>query len=79
MQVAHAKQSLAKSGWRSDLAAVIGADGRIEVDAQANLIGLDDDNEWPCNRKGDAAPASATSGALAAMSSGRVVISGATR
>jgi len=29
--------------------------GRIEVGAQADLIGLDDDNEWLCNRKGDAA------------------------
>jgi formimidoylglutamate deiminase len=29
--------------------------GRIEAGAQADLIGLDDDNEWLCNRKGDAA------------------------
>lgn len=29
--------------------------GRIELGAQADLIGLDDDNEWLCNRQGDAA------------------------
>jgi formimidoylglutamate deiminase len=29
--------------------------GRIEVGAQADLISLDDDNEWLCNRQGDAA------------------------
>lgn len=29
--------------------------GRIEAGAQADLIGLDDDNEWLCNRQGDAA------------------------
>lgn len=29
--------------------------GRIEAGAQADLIGLEDDNEWLCNRKGDAA------------------------
>lgn len=29
--------------------------GRIEAGAQADLIGLDDENEWLCNRQGDAA------------------------
>ncbi|MCM2563375.1 formimidoylglutamate deiminase [Lutimaribacter sp. EGI FJ00015] len=28
--------------------------GRIEIGALADLIGLDDDNEWLCNRQGDA-------------------------
>ncbi|WP_019954930.1 formimidoylglutamate deiminase [Yoonia vestfoldensis] len=29
--------------------------GRIETGAWADLIGLDDDNQWLCNRRGDAA------------------------
>jgi formimidoylglutamate deiminase len=29
--------------------------GRIETGALADLVGLDDDNQWLCNRKGDAA------------------------
>jgi len=31
------------------------ASGRIAVGALADLVGLDDDNEWLCNRQGDAA------------------------
>jgi formimidoylglutamate deiminase len=52
--------------------------GRIAAGALADVLGLDDDNEWLCNRTGDAAldslifggggqPASAMSGAPAAM------------
>jgi formimidoylglutamate deiminase len=29
--------------------------GRIEIGAWADLLGLDDDNQWLCNRQGDAA------------------------
>ena len=29
--------------------------GQIAVGALADLVGLDDDNEWLCNRQGDAA------------------------
>ena len=30
------------------------ADGAIEADAWADLVGFNDDNQWLCNRKGDA-------------------------